>query len=198
MSGWELWWEFNQDRFLDLRNRRRAAARVVTGSDDFILGEGGARSLRGLLSRQRLRAEVAPALLEAAGEPETAEACLLALARIGEDPRWRDRLEERLSDRALAVREAATIGLGILGFPQALAPLRHLLANDAEGRALAGGREVSTRIQTFAALALALLGRDCDSTRFESHPALLGAIEAAGVRRDVRAASVLALGILPP
>ncbi len=199
LSGWELWWEINQDRFLDLRNRRKTVSLVVTGSDQFFLGEGRAPPLPGMPSRERLRAEVVPALLEGAGDPETAEACLLALAKIGEDPRLRAQLEERLADRVLAVREAATLGLGILGVPQALSPLGDLLAGDAAGRALAGQREVSARLQSFAAVALALLGRARESTRAEVHAALLRAVEsAATLRSDVRAASALALGIVPP
>src|SRR5262245_36559389 len=44
LSAWEFWWEFNQDRFLDLRNRPRAAPLVATGSDEFFLTEGRRRA----------------------------------------------------------------------------------------------------------------------------------------------------------
>ncbi|MCI0589969.1 MAG: HEAT repeat domain-containing protein [Planctomycetes bacterium] len=195
LNAWEFWWEINQDRFLDLRNRRRDAPPVVTGSDEFLLREGEVRSARGIPSRKRLRAEVVPALLACAADPETAEACLLALAKIGEGPGLCERLEERLADRRLAVREAAALGLGILGSAEALPPLRDLLVRDAGGRAQ---REASVRLQVVAALALGLVGRACETTRAEVHAILRRTVEAPGVRREIRAAAILALGIVPP
>ena len=170
-TAWEPWWAHNRLPFLQLapaleslypETRRSDAA----WADPFVAQRRG-------LTHRNVYAEIVPALLatlEARGSTRLVSASLLALGRIGEDPRrgQREAGEEQvpvelgevlcsfLTDSNLAVREAALVGLGALASHHSVAVLAHVLVDDARGRELVGGRSVPTRERALAAYSLGL------------------------------------------
>jgi len=132
-EDWRFWWFLNQERLLVNRYAElRAADGAAAGAP--LTGDDRSSILRALEDA-----------LEGA-TPELRTALLMALAR-SENRDVFPRLAEQLDDESHEVRRAAVRGLGVLGDPAALLPLREIVFDR--------GREQGLR--TDAALALALL-----------------------------------------
>ena len=165
VTAWQYWWTFNREPYLRLKQRLGEA--VHTGSDEFYLGRGERiptlDSLRA--TRQRIRAEVVPALARMLDEERSNDiqsACMIALARIG-DERAEDglpltgigaRLVQRLDDANQEVAETAALALGILGDGSHALLLQAVLADEREVLRAAGVDATSAlpmRTRAFAA-----------------------------------------------
>lgn len=143
MVPWEIWWYFNREPYLRIRERI-AERRVVSGE-----GEG-----RVEFDRRMLRETVlAPLLLEALRDEDeevrTSAAVALGKLRISGAVEPLKRLFRR--DRQKQVREAAMVGL-LLARDPALAPFFREVALE---------ESCEGRLRSFAFLGLGLLG-DCD------------------------------------
>ncbi len=167
---WSFWWEFNKDRFLNLRSRLHSDE-VTTGSAEWWLGEGqreqGRDTLR-VTDADRYD-KIVPALKAAlAGETnnDIVTACLIALAKIGdrrtESPADRSEfqaiIEPFLASSNLEIRETAAVSLGILGNPSSVQALIDLTLDTPAGRRMVGSSEVDRRTRSFAAYGLGLIG----------------------------------------
>src|SRR5262249_18638500 len=127
------------------------------------------------------------------------------LAKIGEEPELSARAMEKLvSHPSRPVAETAVISLGILGSPEGLDALLALYGDEPEGRRIAGdAREVPWRTRAMAAYALGLLGGRTKNPHFRRRvqSALLDFLAGEGAKRspqrDVRVATILALGMIP-
>ncbi len=211
LTTWTWWWELNKEPFLDLKAHLWSGA-VTTGSDGFFLGQGYRRqrheqSLRPPASL--VRSKVIPGLVAAlrqAPSSDVVTACLVALAKVGEDLPEENRLEiaqllrPHLAAANQEVAETATIALGILGEDGSAMLLGEILLDTRTGQDAVGRGEVPLRTRAFAAYALGLLGHQLQSEdlrRFVVHR-LVRALETDDTATpDLGAACVLALGHVP-
>jgi HEAT repeat protein len=203
--SWQVWWELNKDPFVLQRSAIRTAP--TTGSDDFWLGQRrSAPAIDTLLPTEAdCRDRIVPALValmekERNGDVQTA--CMVALARIGLDGVDIDLIEllrSRLSRDDQEVRETAALALGITGRAAAVATLRGLLLDDAEGRKFCGDSPVSDRTRAFAAYGLGLLARRSDdgNAKQQAHDLLWAVVQDQRIKgRDLRVAAVTGLGLV--
>ncbi len=211
LLAWTWWWEFNKEAFLNLRARLLSAL-PETGSDDFFLGRwdrAGLDTERQPPTPAQIRDLVLPALLSALQENksnEVAAACLIAVARIGEDRPSAERTELAevmrpfLANANQEVAETAAVGLGILGSEGAALLLADLALDTTAGRHAVGTSEVGWRARSFAAYALGLIGAQTsmeDVRRFVAHK-LARVLETETTSTgDLGIACVLALGRVP-
>jgi len=216
-ATWEDWWHFNKDPYLELK-RAVGSGLPATAADDILAG----RPRNALASPEILRSRVAPALralLETERSPEIVAAALVALARVSGPKdiptagsgstatahfKTSRILESRLADPNQEIAETAALSLGIAQSEDSLPALEALLAGDARGRELSGGRDVSLRTRAFAAYGLGLVGAQARNNRTRQivARALCAALapqgNAAGRRAsssDVEVAAVIALSL---
>lgn len=211
LSSWFWWWQFNREPFLQLR-AHLDADRTRSGSDGYFLGRGdraaSVRRERGP-TEEEISRRVVPSLLRAlTTKPsnDLATACLIAIARVGND---RAANEQREIDRVLRtflrdanqeVSETAVVALGILGTDSAALLLGDILLDGATGRSALDTDSISDRTRAFAAYSLAVLGNRAekeDVRRYVvSKLALALDAETRGTP-DLPTACVIALGRVP-
>jgi hypothetical protein len=195
-TRWQLWWSYNHDPYLDFR-ARVAAVSVSSGVE------------RNDEQRRELRAEVVThltAVVDAGGKTWLLRQALFALARLGDE---RDVASSVHLDRQVQsylvcdrpeLQEAAILALGVRGTPTCVGLLCDLLHDDEDGRSAMGSRPVTARNRAFAAFALGLIGAEQGSqrARLEIVHALLSVLgKDDATDREIRVASVLALGLIP-
>jgi HEAT repeat protein len=192
--GWEFWWEANRDLHLRSRARREAPATGTT----FLTGRTNAAPAPRGVDDPDVRARILPALLQALadGEADVADSAAIALARIvrpGDAALALAPLTRTLDHPAKTAREAAALGLGIVGASEALPILRELLLDSGEGRRLSGrDGGVEERVRAFAAAAMGLIGDPAaldDLVYVLEDPRL-------GSGRDVPQIALLSIGLL--
>jgi HEAT repeat protein len=205
-DSWDYWWEFNKERFLNLRAEGHAAAQ--TGSDDFYLGATRRAEARDALrptDRQAVEV-VLPALkraLDASSQRDITTACLVAIAKQPRDHHAFSLLElatPRLRDGNQEVRETAALALGIgaRGDAATLALLSGLALDSSVGRT-ARGSTVDERTRAFATYALGLTAqRGGDAAIRAQVFGVLRQLLADGTTagRDTRVAAIHAIGLL--
>lgn len=204
-TRWQHWWYLNRDAFLRVREALRAEG-AVTNSDAFFMGAGRVRAVDALGPTDTIvRNDVAPRLrrlMERDADRDLETACLMALAKVGADRADFDVLPiltARLRRGDQEVRETAALAIGVSRHPRAGEMLAGLVADDQAGRALVGGSAVDERCRAFAAYGLGLFGRaGTDDERELAFEALHGSIVDGDQRPDLRAAAILAVGILAP
>lgn len=146
LTRWQYWWQYNQNRLLAIRPRTLPAAGLLrpTQEDLFV--------------------RVLPALqqtLDATTQRHVNVACILAMARIGQDhPEFRllDVFRRCLTHQEQAVIETAALAIGVAGIEGAeeLELLIGLGLDNDVGRKASNG-QVRHRTRTFALYGLALL-----------------------------------------
>jgi hypothetical protein len=207
LASWSVWWEFNKDPYLRLREAVHELG-PVSGSDEFYLGGGLRERVRDTMAPSAVdrREQVLPALrraLERTRNRDIVTACLIAIAKLGMDDaggELRALFEVELKRGDQEIRETATVAMGITRQAWAIAPLAELLADSPAGRKLVDRGEVSDRTRAFAAYGLGLIAwhADADGKR-RVYEALKGALaEERTADRDVQVAVLQALGLLEP
>jgi len=195
VDGWELWWRFNREAFLELDRRRH---QPTTG------GEG---VFTRAISDHSLRNRLVPRLLELVEENEDSRltsAALLSLGRIGDVPgaSLGAAIRPFLADRNQRVCESACIALGILGRPQDMPLLRDLLLDTKAGREAFDRSRLTRRMRSFAAYSIGLIGqrsRNPDVRRYAVHTLLASFfMTEKDASPDTRVATVIALGMVAP
>lgn len=177
-DSWEIWWFFHRDRFLAPRSA------VPTG----------------------LPPRLAPALrriLDVEGKNDLVTAALMAVGKIGEpaghpaESSAIPRILRRLGEGNQEIAASAALALGILRCDDSIPRLADLLAAEAPGQALVGGREVSARIRAFAAYGLGLAVERTATNRERQRVArdLTVALADAETPVDVQCAALLALSL---
>jgi len=210
-TGWNVWWEFNKDAYLDLK-RHVHAGDVLSGSDDFFLGFGERREGKDLLrpSERQIREKIVPALVDALAREDDFRiqvSSLIALARIGEapSPSGRSYLEE-VFKRHLAhghpeVAEIAALSLGILGHDSSVDLLAELVNDSYDARRrLVQTTEVPYRMRAFSAYGLGLIGSatESEATRARIVDVLTRTLDDDDTAtRDLGVACMVALGMVP-
>jgi len=205
--GWQMWWRFNGDSYLDLRARLGAIDRR-TGDDSFELGRGARGQRRGLNADQILD-RVSPALwsvIQAGGDRALMRNALLTLGRV--QASWGAREGWGVEQASLALlsstdsdsAEAMIVALGVAGGPRAIDRLLDVLLDNERGRAACKLEKVDVRRRTFAAYAAALAGAEAtdEGARARIVEALARTLtEDKFASYDLQLACVIGMGIVP-
>lgn len=215
LAAWHYWWHFNKDPYLRLRQRLDSAGPPATGSELF-LGYGQTRAPQSLRATdqdldERIRPALAQALQEAAS-PSIVSSTLIALARIGDDPKSVGAglsplallFREQLTSANQEIQETAALALGILANERNVFLLANLLEEDTQALRALGvdlREAVPERTRAFACYALGLIGRQASiPARAEIVRVLAERLQAEGraaARSDLAVACVNALGMVP-
>jgi len=203
-TSWQLWWNYNKDPYINLRNRMRGT--VLTGSDTFFLGHGETMNVRDLSrpTGEQIDELVVPALsqtLENDRDDETLKCCMVALAKIGRvpDSALMHRLHELLTHPNQSVAETAVLSLGILAREAAVPTLVSILEDDREGWRLVDTVGISQRTRAFAAYALGIIGSRTTDLAFKQAMVerLVRVLEQPHfATRDIKIAAMTSLGLI--
>ena len=181
LSDWSLWWGFNSDPYLGLREIVRSAG-PLTGSDEFFLGQGASEKLRTSGPQEAaIREKVGPALQRAI-ESESSDRVLcdamIALAKLHPvyAPSGVRSMSElftpHLDHPNQKVVESAIVALGLMADSTCTPALCSLAADGAVGRKLLGRVKVPLPTRALAALALGVVGANSereDERRYVAH-----------------------------
>ena len=223
LDVWSFWWEFNKDRYLNLK-QSLAGGEVTTGASDFFLGPGQQDRAKDTVrpDPQQVFDVIVPALREALANesnPDILTGAMIALAKIGDQPgespqsgnsACADTIREFLKSPSQEVRESAAVALGILAQPSEIDLLIELMRDGPLGREALGTSTVDQRTRAFAAYGLALVGSRLDAkadpdarAAVERNRAKIVAALAAvltGDREalpDISVAAMVAMGLVP-
>ena len=195
-SQWQLWWEFNKDPFIRLKDSVHAE-RMFGG---LVVGPVTLAP-----TARQIDDEVLPALAKMLGtdQRDMVSGALIALAKVGRDHkdfRILDLMAAKLRSGDQEIRETAALAMGISQMPRAVESLAGLVRDDERGRVLTGRSEVDYRTRSFAAYGLGLIGWSAGTavkTRcFKILAEVLGDQDL--VSRDLRVAAIEAIGTLAP
>ncbi|MBK8095471.1 MAG: hypothetical protein IPK26_00070 [Planctomycetes bacterium] len=206
-TSWQVWWEFNKDSFLRLREA--VMDEPVSGSDEFYLGPTKVAVARDAMfpSEKERRDRIVPALAELLRREDHRDivtATLVSLARIGLDAPGvvlEDVFARYLPRDEQEVRETAVLAFGIAGRASGLPFLQALLRDDKRGRQLVDQAEVGERTRAFAAWSLGLLARRSTDAgvKQQVHDLLAPVLADDELKsRDLRVAAISAMGLLRP
>ena len=193
---WEVWWEFNKDRYV---TKKHAATGPLTGSSGMLTGAGKRESSATSLkpSRDEVVNQIVPVLRQAlrANDAEILDSAALALGRITPGAAAADvvdDLKKALGSRYPTVRESAILGLGISTNRAAIPILWEVMNDTRKGRALTRSNgSIGAVERAFAAMALGFVG---GAEMVPQVRRLIERAEAGDV--EVVAGAVLSLGLM--
>jgi HEAT repeat protein len=197
VDGWLLWWEYNKDRYLGLRER------VLGGLPADAGGTQTSNSRRP--TPADLVDEVIPAIARAMDRTESPDvngAGLIALGKIGmlhpeiDVPTL---LRSRLGRGSMEVRETAALAMGMSGLAEIDDDLFEIAADSGAGRRISARTPVEDRVRAFAIYGMGLAAnRSDDSARKQRVLKFASTILTARELedRDIAAAAVAAIGVL--
>lgn len=209
LTTWEFWWEFNKDPYLNLKAAIHTG--IVTGSDEFFLGQGSKSQSKNTLkpSENAIREKIVPALKEAL-EKETnndiVTGAMIALAKIGDAKsesgvsEFESIISKFLGDPNQEIAETSALTLGILANDASIKTLESLVRDNAEGRKKVGSTEVPFRSRAYAAYGLGLIGYKTASNQVRQDIAniLIDVLRKPEMaQRDLKVACLIALGLVP-
>ncbi|MCB9892339.1 MAG: HEAT repeat domain-containing protein [Planctomycetes bacterium] len=204
-DAWHVWWEFNKDRFLELRRSLEEVA-ASTGEDDIAIGRGTRAPVRSTGPTPReVHERIVPVLRRLVHDTNTGRSLvassLLSLARIGGVDGMRDAIRHVLKHGDAERREIATLAYGIDGRSEFLDDLFAIARDDDGGRALTGAiGGVSYRLRAFALYATGLAAERGESrVKRRVFFAVREIFERErSANQDVRIAALSALRVLSP
>jgi len=211
LTMWQFWWAFNREPYLNLKAHVDGGA-TFSGSDKFFLGSGQRNEREDSLrpSPETIRQKVVPALLHAL-ENETdndvVTACLVALAKIGDEEAedgtsaFEEVIRKYLPDSNQEIKETAAVALGLLANPVSIETLAHIVSDDPTGRDLTGDSNgIDYRTRAFATYGLGLIGyRTGNLAARRRIVAELWRVleEPRFATRDIKVAALIAMGLVP-
>ena len=198
-TGWQYWWEFNKDQYLNLKSRT-----VRLSSKGYVAGHLTGRGRRAdpdLFIRPDpalIRREVLPLLMRLLDEEQDRDildSSMLALARSADADTAQfviDALLPFLAHEDRVVQCAAALSLGVLGSPRAVAPLTAVMRDTSKGRNLARATgPLDQSVRACAALGLGLINEP------DSVDALCALVRQTPDRDDdLKACAIAALGLM--
>jgi HEAT repeat protein len=162
-TGWDWWWDLNEERFLNLKNKVRSEAKASDNADTFLgeeaSGEGGAA-----VTTRIIRKKILPVLKQAIKDDyyDARSGALIAVGKVGYpgDADILDAIKGYLNDKDKQVRESSCLALGVLGNKDSVEFLMKVVRNDKEAkRAMGRGTsDILNRTRAFAAVAVGLIG----------------------------------------
>jgi len=166
-----MWWGFNSDPYLDLRQFVRSGGPITAG-DDIFLGRGGLPRVLCLAPTEEAIAQrVGPALqraIEAEFDDRVLCDAMLALAKLHPtyvpvgDHSMNELFARYLDHSNHKVVDSAIVAQGLMADPACTFLLGSLACDDASGRKLVGRKEVPSSARALAALSLGLVGAHND------------------------------------
>lgn len=203
LSRWVFWWEFNKDRFLNLKAKVHGGATVTDGVGPIMGLGGGAKAANTQApSQAQIQNIIVPALfdlIEKEDDRDIATAVMIALAKIGQRPEdARKVYEEHLNAPVQEVAETAALSYGILKDELSIPLLVDLLQDTPAAQSIIGGK-VPLRNKAFAAYGLGMIGRGTtdESVKLEVADTLYQTlITDKDAAKDIRVACVISLGVL--
>jgi len=209
LTTWDFWWGFNKDQYLNLKAAIYSG--IITGSDDFFLGQGTKNQARNQLkpSEEAIRGKIVPALKEALEKERSNDivtGALIALAKIGDvksesgASEFEPLLAKFLSDSNQEIAETASVALGILANDASVKALSDLALDKPDGRKMVGNKEVNFRSRAFACYGLGLIGYRTASNQVRQDIAeiLIDLLEKPeSSTRDIKVAALISLGLVP-
>lgn len=209
LTGWEFWWNFNKDQYLNLKAAIYEG--VTSGSDSFFLGQGENTGAKNALkpTTADIRDKIVPGLkyaLEHERQNDIVTGSLIALAKIGdaksEDGKseFEEIMKKWLPDASQEIAETSAVSLGILANDSSVQTLKDLAFDSEAGRKMVGSTEVKFRTRAFATYGLGLIGARSNSLQvrreiIDALTELLGKPETS--TKDVKVAAVIAFGLTP-
>jgi len=198
-TGWQYWWEFNKDQYLNLKSRT-----VRLSSKGYVAGHLTGRGRRAdpdLFIRPDpvlIRREVLPLLMRLLDEEQDRDildSSMLALARSADEDTAQfviDALLPFLAHEDRVVQCAAALSLGVLGSPRAVPPLTAVMRDTGKGRNLARATgPLDQSVRACAALGLGLINEP------DSVDALCALVRQTPDRDDdLKACAIAALGLM--
>ena len=194
-NSWELWWAFNRERYIPRHSIMMTEQ--LSGAPGFYAGRGkNVEGLdRGPILSEQARQEILPILAAALRDDssEVVDSAAVAIARATQASAagpFLGLIRSVLDHPERTPREAAVLGLGILGNEHATADLIAILHDTPEGRKLFGSPEsIDVFHRGLAALALGFLDKP------EATAALYQIAQSPLTDRELATAAVLALGM---
>lgn len=206
LSTWQFWWEFNKDRFLNLRAKVHGADSATDGGSVLTgLGGGAKQENTTAPTEQQILTQIIPALYEAVKDEDDQDiltGVMIALGKTGRDANGEARklYASHLDAPVQEVSETAVISFGILQDVTAIDTVLVPLLTDAPaGRKLVGKGEVPIRNRTFAAYSLGLIGSasaDAGVKQLVANTLLTALTTDKSAQQDLRVASIISLGLL--
>ncbi|HHI81299.1 MAG TPA: hypothetical protein ENK02_15145 [Planctomycetes bacterium] len=205
LSQWQFWWEFNKDRFLQLKKALRRGG-VTSGTDDFSLGRAPQNEATDTLSpTESDRKFVTEALKKTLVDPDSnrdiVSSCMIALAKIGLDPSILEKMKKNLSSKDQEISETATIAMGIANLEEAVDDLLSLANDEQAGRELLKRARTPFRTRSFACYGLGLIAYATKDNALKNKvfEAMKALIEDESLNnRDIKVAAFQAIRLLRP
>lgn len=194
---WQFWWEYNKERYLDLRERLGSST-ASSGSIGFLTGTG--RKNAGSTSQRPNAGEVneriVPVLKSVLGsdDADIVDSAVLSLGRIVRADSASLVLEDirtTLKNSNVTVKQSTILALGVLGAKESVPSLIEIMNDSSEGRQILGERNAVQDLQrAFAAVSLGYIGAP------EAIEALKSAVTGnSDSETDLRSAAITALGL---
>lgn len=210
-NDWQLWWKFNQDRFLQFTNIQ--TGETYSGSDGFYLGKGqeDKSSIGGRASDDIIDGVLAQTLMEGlqkGGSIEFCKSALVAMSKVGGEhqPHYSFVTKWFLAEGMDELHPTAAFVTGLNGGEREIPLLRNIALNTVEGcKAVSPeGKPVTARvpmeIRAYAAYGLGMIGSRSpkESVRQDIVKTLVEIIENdAAEANDTRVAAMIAMGMVP-
>ena len=171
-GAWQLWWEFNQDRFLRYSSINTGGS-VLTHGTDWELGKGSeTQGLGGRLSAAEIQSDVLPALkagIQIGGSEDFIRSALMTMAKIGGEQnadQFEFFLKFYLNNGQATINETAAVALG-LACGQKNYDLLASIAHDTESaQEFLGRKKVPMGMRAFAAYGMGFAAAHSDSDSF--------------------------------
>lgn len=161
---WQFWWEYNKDRYLDLKSRLGSGA-PKTGSNQYLLGSKQKMADNSYRpSQDEVNSRIVPTLKSVLGENEAeiVDSAVLALGRtVGKDSAavcFED-IKKVLGSEFASARQSAVLSLGVLGSPDAVPMLLEIMNDSKQGRQYMNAKgKLQSYERAFAAISLGFIG----------------------------------------
>ncbi|HPF13300.1 MAG: HEAT repeat domain-containing protein [Planctomycetes bacterium] len=171
-GAWQLWWEFNQDRFLRYSSINTGGS-VLTHGSDWEIGRGSSTdNLGGRLTQKEIQELVLPALQEGiqmGGSEKFVKNALMVMAKIGGEQNretFEFFLRFYLSNGHATINETAAVAMG-LACGETNYPLLASIAKDTpEAQELLGRKKVPMGMRAFAAYGMGFAASNSSNDSF--------------------------------
>ncbi len=197
-ESWQFWWEYNKDRFVNVRERLAEAGNTATGTSGFLIGQGSkvAASNSTRPTADEVNTKIVPLLKSVLTEDDMdiVDSAVLSLGRIVQKDAAAsciNELKTALTSKYNSVQQSTILALGVLGSKDAVPVLIDILNDTPNGRsALKVNGSVQDLHRAFAALALGYIGSP------DTIPVLKDAVTKNGVeKKTIRGMAIVALGL---
>jgi HEAT repeat protein len=198
---WDWWWELNDEQYLKIKAAIRSQENASSNADA-ILGKGDASVTK--VTTTEIRNKVLPVVRLGMKDPffDARAAAVIAAGKIADPtaPTLTEivgEMKAMLADSDKQAKESACLGLGILGWKDAVPDLLLIMKNDPKARQFTGQgtKDIYVRQRAFAALAIGLIGAQ-DALDAPIVSELVEAMKKDGAHPDLQVFPALALGIM--